>query len=198
MVVFPPSDTIYGKTGEPHKDLLGEPYHPLLQASMHIRAATTADIPQIRLLAHEIWHAHYPSIITVEQIHFMLEWMYSPAEIERQLREGPHWEIAELHGQPIAFTSYGIESDGRVKLHKLYVATAHQRQGIGRELLAHVMTQAARLGGNEVWLQVNKRNTSAIEAYTKAGFHIEKEATFDIGHGFVMDDYIMCKRTAAS
>jgi len=161
---------------------------------MHIRAATTADIPQIRLLAHEIWHAHYPSIITEEQIDFMLEWMYSSAEIERQLREGPLWEIAELDGHPIAFTSYGIESDGRVKLHKLYVSTARQRRGIGHQMLAHVVKQAARLGGSEVWLQVNKRNTSAIDAYTKAGFHITKEAIFDIGHGFVMDDYIMCKR----
>jgi ribosomal protein S18 acetylase RimI-like enzyme len=39
-------------------------------------------------------------------------------------------------------------------------------------------------------LQVNKDN-KAVEFYKKVGFHIEKEALFDIGHGFVMDDYIM-------
>lgn len=160
---------------------------------MHIRAATTADIPQIRLLAHEIWHAHYPAIITVEQINFMLEWMYSATEIECQLREGPHWEIAELDNMPVAFTSYGLEADGRVKLHKLYVSTTHQRCGIGQRLLAHVIERAGQLGGSEVWMQVNKRNTTAIAAYQKAGFHIAQEATFDIGHGFVMDDYLMSK-----
>ena len=55
---------------------------------MHIRTATIADIPLLRSLAHEIWHAHYPGIIPVEQIEFMLGWMYSAEEIERQLGSG--------------------------------------------------------------------------------------------------------------
>ncbi len=160
---------------------------------MHIRPATTADIPLIRALAHEIWHAHYPSIIPVSQIDFMLGWMYSPEEIERQIETGTRWEIAEENGEPVGFLSYGLENDGRVKLHKLYIAPASQRRGIGRKLLAHVLAAAGVLGGTEVWMQVNKRNTAAIEAYKKAGFHIEKEATFDIGHGYVMDDYLMAK-----
>jgi diamine N-acetyltransferase len=160
---------------------------------MLIRPATIADIPLLRRLAHEIWHAHYPEIITVEQIDFMLGWMYSAEEIERQLRDGPRWEIAELDGEPVAFTSYGPEPDGRVKLHKLYIAKAHQRRGIGRALLEHVLGEAKKLGGSEVWMQVNKRNTTAVAAYKKAGFHIAKEATFDIGHGFVMDDFLMAK-----
>ncbi len=163
---------------------------------MHIRTATLTDIPLIRLMAHEIWHAHYPGIITVEQINFMLGWMYSAAEIERQLRAGPRWEIAELDGKPAAFSSYELEADGRVKLNKLYVSTAHQRCGIGQRLLAHIIEQTKQLGGSEVWLQVNKRNTSAIAAYQKAGFQITQEATFDIGHGFMMDDYLMAKRVS--
>ena len=60
-------------------------------------------------------------------------------------------------------------------------------------MLAHVLQQAVELGGTEVWLQVNKRNTSAVAAYLKAGFHIAQEAMFDIGHGFVMDDYLMAR-----
>ena len=42
-------------------------------------------------------------------------------------------------------------------------------------------------------MQVNKANVRAIAAYKKAGFHIAQEAVFDIGHGFVMDDYLMEK-----
>jgi RimJ/RimL family protein N-acetyltransferase len=40
---------------------------------------------------------------------------------------------------------------------------------------------------------VNKRNEPAIAAYLKAGFRIEKEAVFDIGGGFVMDDFLMVR-----
>ena len=52
---------------------------------------------------------------------------------------------------------------------------------------------ARRLGAPAVWLQVNKRNERAIGAYLKAGFEIIGEAVFDIGGGFVMDDYLMAK-----
>ena len=163
---------------------------------MRIRPATIADIPTICSLAREIWYAHYPGIITVEQIEFMLEWMYSPDEIERQMSEHTRWELAEHDGKILGFLSYELEADRRVKLHKLYIGTAHQRQGYGQQILAHVLDCARQLGGTEVWMQVNKRNTAAIVAYQKAGFHIAREATFDIGRGFVMDDYLMAKSVA--
>lgn len=160
---------------------------------MHIRPATVADIPTIRTLAHKIWHRHYPEIITLEQIEFMLEWMYSAQELERQIQSPIRWELAEHDNVAIGFHSYELEADRRVKLHKLYIATAHQRCGYGQKMLKYILQNAAQLGATEVWLQVNKRNTAAIAAYQKASFHITKEATFDIGHGFVMDDYLMSK-----
>jgi diamine N-acetyltransferase len=55
------------------------------------------------------------------------------------------------------------------------------------------MEQARRKGAIEVWLQVNKKNRQAIAAYEKAGFRIAEEAVFDIGKGFVMDDFLMSK-----
>jgi ribosomal protein S18 acetylase RimI-like enzyme len=160
---------------------------------MTIRPATTADIPLLRDLAHRIWRECYPGIITMEQIEFMLRWMYSEEEIRRQLAAGIPWAIAMQEGAPIAYLSYQLEPDGRVKISKLYVLPERQRQGNGRKLLDHICGQARALGAAEVWLQVNKRNEPAIGAYLKAGFEIEKEAVFDIGGGFVMDDYLMAR-----
>ncbi len=164
-----------------------------MKSAVQIRDATVADIPLIRLLAQTIWHAVYPAIIPVAQIEFMLGWMYSAEEIERQILGGTRWELVEMEGEAIGFVSYELEPDGRVKLHKLYILPSHHRRGIGQQLLAHVLQQAAQLGGSEVWMQVNKRNSAAVAAYKKAGFHIAQEATFDIGHGFVMDDFLMAK-----
>ena len=45
-----------------------------------------------------------------------------------------------------------------------------------------------------LFLQVNKQNTGAIGFYAAAGFTIARGAVFDIGSGFVMDDYVMEKR----
>jgi len=158
-----------------------------------IRHATAADVPLLRDLAQRIWRKCYPGIITPEQIEFMLGWMYSEEEIRRQLTAGVPWEIVEQEGVAIGFLSYQTEPDGRVKISKLYVRPEHQRLGHGRRLLEYICAQARALGAAEVWLQVNKRNERAIGAYLKAGFHIAKEAVFDIGGGFVMDDYLMAR-----
>ena len=164
--------------------------------AMTIRTATEADIPLLRDLAQRIWRACYPGIIPVEQIEFMLGRMYAEEEIRRQLREGCAWEIVEDEGAAIGFLSFGLGDDGRVKLHKMYVLPERQRGGIGQRLLAHVCECTRKLGAREVWMQVNKRNTPAIGAYLKAGFHIEREAVFEIGGGFVMDDYVMVRAVA--
>jgi len=41
---------------------------------------------------------------------------------------------------------------------------------------------------------VNKRNAKAIAAYQRNGFVIADSVVTDIGHGFVMDDFIMTKK----
>ena len=160
---------------------------------MQIRPATEADIPLLRDLAQRIWRECYPGIIALEQIEFMLGWMYSVEEIRRQLAAGVPWEIAELDGDPVGYLSWQREDDGRVKISKLYVLPQHQRRGLGRRMLDHIFACARALGARAVWLQVNKRNERAIGAYLKAGFRIEKEAVFDIGGGFVMDDYLIVR-----
>lgn len=160
---------------------------------MHTRSATLADIPALRTLAHRIWRECYPGIITTEQIEFMLEWMYSEKQIRGEMEQGVTWEVVEEGTVAIGFLSFQLEESRRVKLNKIYLLPEHQGRGHSRALLDHVSERACALGGREVWMQVNKRNTRAIAAYQKAGFHIAKEAVFDIGHGFVMDDYLMVR-----
>jgi ribosomal protein S18 acetylase RimI-like enzyme len=158
---------------------------------MHTRSATIEDIPLLRSLAQRIWRECYPGIIRVEQIEFMLEWMYSEEQLRREIAEGVVWEVVEETGEAIGFLSFQREADGRVKLNKLYLLPEHQGRGHSRGLLDRIMGQAQALGAHEVWLQVNKRNARAVAAYKKAGFEIAEETVFDIGGGFVMDDYLM-------
>jgi ribosomal protein S18 acetylase RimI-like enzyme len=43
-------------------------------------------------------------------------------------------------------------------------------------------------------LQVNKRNTTALDVYRRSGFQVREEIVLDIGNGYVMDDFIMQKK----
>jgi diamine N-acetyltransferase len=155
-------------------------------------AASPADIPLLRQLAHEIWHAHYPGIISVEQVDYMLARMYGQATIARELASGVTWEIIRADATPIGYLSFSLEwAESRVNLHKVYVAMAWQGQGVGQAALARIRDFAIAAGVAAVSLYVNKRNDKAIRAYQRAGFRIAESVVNEFGGGFVMDDYRM-------
>jgi ribosomal protein S18 acetylase RimI-like enzyme len=85
------------------------------------------------------------------------------------------------------------DGPGEMELEQLYLLPELHCQGLGRLMLHHVEGQARAHGRSTLVLQTNKRNTSAIAFYRKAGSTVREEAVFDIGYRFVMDDYVMEK-----
>jgi ribosomal protein S18 acetylase RimI-like enzyme len=154
-----------------------------------------ADIPGLVALARDTWHRHYPAIITVAQIEYMLSERYDPEVIRAQLRSPDiWWDKLVVDGRIAAFAACERgEHAGEMKIDKLYVSYALRGRGLGGILLQHVERRARAMGARRLYLQVNKNNVSAIDAYRKNGFEIAASAVFDIGGGFVMDDYVMAK-----
>jgi GNAT superfamily N-acetyltransferase len=153
------------------------------------RKVTKSDIEIIRNLACKIWTISYADMISAEQIEYMLEWMYSAKTIEKEINEGVIWELIELDNQSIGYISLTPEIK-QLKLNKLYILPEIQGKGIGQEALKHVLHYGRENGFSSVYLTVNKRNHNAVKAYTKAGFKCTDYKEFDIGGGFIMDDYI--------
>jgi ribosomal protein S18 acetylase RimI-like enzyme len=155
-----------------------------------IRRADTTDIPLIRELCFQVWPQTYASMLTQAQIDFMLEWMYSEASLQQQLQEGVVYLLCYQGSRPVGFAAYVDRGNGLCKLEKLYVLQDQQGQGTGRFLVHHISNAASARGNSVLQLQVNKNNV-AQRFYQKLGFVIAREAVFDIGNGFVMDDYVM-------
>ena len=154
-----------------------------------------ADVVPVCALAREIWLQHYPGIITVKQIEYMLWQRYSPEVIRAQLRAGEAWwDKLEVRGELCGFASYERGSGARaMKLDKLYVHQRVRGKGYGAALIEHVARAARGEGMETLYLQVNKYNHGSVAAYMRAGFTVEKSVKVDIGNGFVMDDFIMSK-----
>jgi len=165
------------------------------QAEVSIERAAPEHLADIAALAAVIWPAHYPGIISHEQIDYMLARMYDVAVMRRELETGIAYDRLLLNGTLRGFASYGPAADaGEAKLHKLYIHPDSQRQGFGAMLLQHFESVARSHGFTQVILAVNRKNEKAIAAYQKHGFKIREAVVADIGGGFVMDDYIMVKR----
>jgi diamine N-acetyltransferase len=144
-------------------------------------------------LAGSIWRAHYPGIISLEQIDHMLEQRYRPALVRQFMARGDLWLAARAGETLVGFAHGHPLADGDYKLDKLYVDLDWQRQGIGGALINEVASRAGRRGFTRLVLRVNRNNQQAIDAYLKQGFTVATIHLEDIGGGFVMDDYVMIK-----
>lgn len=162
---------------------------------LEIVPLTPPDVAAVIALAHRIWHAHYPGIISPAQIDYMLAQRYSIARLQQELALPEiRWELARQAGQLLGFAStIHLPEAQELKLDKLYVAPAAQGRGVGRALVTSAVVRAKALACGALILAVNKNNESAITAYRHFGFVVRAETKVDIGAGFVMDDFIMAR-----
>lgn len=160
-----------------------------------ILPATEADLPTLAELAGVIWRACYPSIISPEQIEFMLARMYAQETLRTEIRSHGIRFYRLLMGERFAgFASLGPTNEtGMMKLHKLYLLPELHGRGLGTLLLKHCEAEARGLGARRLILAVNKRNSRAIASYERNGFRTVDSVVTDLGGGFVMDDFIMAK-----
>ncbi len=153
-----------------------------------------SDIDNLIPLAGRIWHAHYPGIITPEQIDYMLERGYTRQVILDEMGSlGVIWLAIRSGGVMIGFASVGPYAPQAMKLHKLYLLPEYHGTGIGARALAEVEQIARDNAASALVLNVNRHNSKAIRAYQRAGWQVTETVVVDIGNGYVMDDYIMTK-----
>lgn len=158
--------------------------------NLTFRKATTDDVPLIEQLAQKIWREHYPSVITIEQIEFMLLNRYSAKVIAESMKQGEQYFIVSADNEPVGYAS--VESkEGYYYLHKFYIDVAKHRSGIGKQFFDFIMGQID--AAKPVRLQVNRQNIKAINFYFKNGFVIERTGDFDIGGGYFMNDFVMLR-----
>jgi ribosomal protein S18 acetylase RimI-like enzyme len=163
--------------------------------TLEITGAREEHLQAIAELAGVIWREYYPSIITPEQIEYMLAKMYSIETLRAELQSGIRYHRLLINGELTGFASLDTtEAAGTFKLHKLYVLPRYHGRGAGSVLLKTCEEEARRMGARRLSLNVNKCNTKAIAAYQRNGFTIVESVVNDIGNGFVMDDYVMSKR----
>jgi GNAT superfamily N-acetyltransferase len=154
-----------------------------------------SDTDLLITLAYRIWHAHYPGIITPEQIDYMLERGYTRQVIRDEIsNQSVIWLAIKTGGTMIGFASLGPYAPNAMKLHKLYLLPEYHGAGVGARALAEVEQIARDSAATALVLNVNRHNTKAIRAYQRAGWHVAETVVVDIGNGFVMDDFVMTKQ----
>jgi diamine N-acetyltransferase len=154
------------------------------------------DLAELATLAKRIWTEHYTPIIGAEQVAYMVEKFQSEQAIAAQIQSGYRYYFFRYDREVAGYM--GIEvKDGALFLSKLYVDKAFRGKKISRAALNFLSELCRKEGLSRIWLTVNKRNSNSIAAYQALGFSTVRSQVADIGHGFVMDDYVLQRRVAA-
>lgn len=161
-----------------------------------LRPLTAETIPLVAELGREIWLAHYVPIVGREQVEYMTRQRFSDGYLRAYLNAANRWlDLLWLKDQAVGYCSYAVLENGlEMKLEQLYLRHDHHGRGLGGLMMAHIEEKARALGCRTLILTVNKQNQSSINVYRRSGFTVREEAVFDIGNGFVMDDYVMEKQ----
>lgn len=160
--------------------------------AVRIRDLQPADIPAVAELAVRIWRAHYPGIVSKEQVEYMLPKACSVESIEEKYSGDKKQRFWLAHADNVLAGYAAVEprESGVWFIDKLYVDTDRHGGGIGTALLSHLSNV---LKPKALALRVNRKNIKAINFYFKHGFSIEGLDALDIGGGYVMDDFLMRK-----
>ena len=163
-----------------------------------IKRAGNSDLQAIHDMAEVVFRKTYKSILSPEQMEYMMDWMYSLANLEKQVFQGHTYYIAWVGQEPQGYLSLRkdcVEPDGTEVWHleKIYVMPSAQGTGLGRRFLEtarkHVIDNKSAAKAR-IELNVN-RNNPAVGFYKRQGLKILRQGDFPIGNGFFMNDYIM-------
>lgn len=157
---------------------------------------TPESLQIVRDIADEVWPKTFAPILPPEQIPYMMNMMYAPEVMERELREGYKFVALVVDGKPSGYISWSSYHADTAKLHKVYLLTTSHGKGFGRLMLDYASKVCRAAGFKKLRLNVNKHNERAISVYLKNGFETVESVKNDIGGGFFMDDYVMEKRLA--
>ena len=87
-----------------------------------IRKATVADCELIHKMAKEVFPATYKEILSPEQLDYMMDWMYAPSNVRKQMEEEGHvYSIAYKENEPCGYVSIQQQEKDVFHLQKIYV-----------------------------------------------------------------------------
>lgn len=158
------------------------------------KAETEKDIEQIATAAAEIWEEHYITIISREQIDYMVERFQSKEAITDQIeKEGYGYYLLLDQGVIAGFISIKIEEKEipSLFLSKFYIRKECRGKGFGKAAMGFLEAVCKENKLKKIWLTVNRNNSNSINIYEKFGFKKIRTQVNDIGNGFVMDDFVM-------
>jgi diamine N-acetyltransferase len=163
---------------------------------LRIRPAETSDLVALSELAERTWSDAFGDSVSPTDLAAELETRRSKDYFTGALREATIL-VADQAGVLVGYVQFGDVTipevppwPGARALHRLYVDTPFQGQGVGRRLMEEALGHPRLATASRIYLTVWERNGQAIRLYENLGFRRAGTTTFTVGSE-VMEDLVM-------
>jgi len=153
--------------------------------------STSTEIDEVVKIAREIWREHYPPIIGIEQVEYMLENIHSKDTITVELTQDNYaYYLIKNNNEIVGYIGIQLKEDD-LFLSKIYIRSSERGNGVGKASMNFIKDLALENNMNRISLTVNKNNSGSIDAYYRLGFIKTGDICVDIGGGYEMNDIQM-------
>ena len=152
---------------------------------------TKKEIQIVQELSQIIWNKWYISILSQEQINYMLDLFYSEHIIQEEINKGVVYWLLKNENSFTGYCSFEkMNENEEYKLHKIYIDVTKHKKGLGSFFIEQIIEYIKTQKGKSLYLNVNRHNSS-LQFYLKKGFEIIKEEDVPIGNNYFMNDYVL-------
>lgn len=139
-----------------------------------LRPASPDDASDVADVCRRSAREAYAGLVTPEYLARVLDHFYSVERLRREIPVAPGWfgfTVAQVGWRVVGVAGTGRSAHEAdcCEVFVLYVDPAMQRQGLGRQLLAHAVNEAAREGATRLQVAVMPGNLKAARFYETCG-----------------------------
>ena len=148
-----------------------------------------SEINLLSKIATDVVREHFDPLIGKEQNDYMIKKFQSVESITDQFKHG--YEYYWVKNQDIIYGFMAFyPKDNQLYLSKFYLIKEYRGNGYSHQMFDFIVENCKQKGLKSIFLNVNRGNDIAINAYKHLGFKIIREEKNPIGSGFFMDDYV--------
>jgi diamine N-acetyltransferase len=162
-----------------------------------VRPVTEADLPALADLARRTWLDAFGDSVSEDEAAAYADATRSEDYFRSALRADTVL-VAEAEGELVGYVKFGdvkipeVEAEpGDVGLHRVYVETALQARGVGRELVKAALSHPRLRAAPRVYLEVWEENRAAVRLYESFGFRPAGTTRVTIGSKEIGEDLVM-------
>jgi ribosomal protein S18 acetylase RimI-like enzyme len=109
------------------------------------------------------------AVAEIDHAAFEPDWWYGQTTLFRAMRGASRFTIAERNAQTVGY-AFAHQSGAHMHITRLAVHPAHQRRGLGAQLVADLLEHAREHGADTITLNTQTHNHNSLRLYRRFGF----------------------------